>query len=83
MYTRMNQNSLAQFMKTRVRPVHISKPIQTIMVPSGPWPGATLVQKTILGTGVTYRCPEGPRSYRGKSARRIALRMRRELRGTA
>lgn len=77
------RNSLAQFMRTRIRPVHISKPIHTIMVPAIPAPGATLVQKTILGTGVTYRCPEGPRSWRGKSARRIALRMRRELRGTA
>ena len=81
MYIRINQNSLAQFMKTRIRPIHISKPIHVVMVPSGPWPGAPLVQKTILGTGVTYRCPEGPRSYGGKSARRIALRLRRQLRG--
>lgn len=82
-YERINRNSLAQFMKTRVRPIHISKPITRVMVPSTAAPGAPMVEQVVFGAGVTYRAEEGRRSYGGKSARRIALRMRRELRGTA
>lgn len=85
MYIRINQNSLAQFMKTRIRPIHISKPIHVVMVPSGPWPGAPLVQKTVLGQGVTYVGGASRIVLRGhgKSVRRAGKKRRRELRGTA
>ena len=88
-YVRINCNSLAQFMKTRERPIHISKPVETIMVPATAVPGSPLVQKTVLGRGVTrvVRKKEGEirRQYRGrgKSIRRIAIRMRHELTGAS
>ena len=88
-YQKVNRNSLAQFMKTRTRPIHISKPIETIMVPATAAPGSPLVQRVVLGAGVTriVRKKEGEirRQYRGrgKSIRRIAIRMRHELTGAA
>lgn len=83
-YERINQNSLAQFMRTRERVCHVSKPLATVMVPAGPWPGAPMVQKAMLGAGVTYK-RDGARRPRavfgsGKAGVRKLKRALREAR---
>lgn len=75
-YEKINQNSLAQFMRTRERIVHVSADLYRWIDKAG------ALHVGVTKPGTTYRAPNrGQRPNHGKSTRRLALRWRRELRG--
>ena len=75
-YEKINQNSLAQFMRTRVSIVHLSADLYRWIDKAG------ALHVGVTKPGTTYRAPNrGQRPNHGKSTRRLALRWRRELRG--
>ena len=74
-YEKINQNSLAQFMRTRGRIAHLSADLYRWIDKAG------MLHVGVTKPGTTYRADRGPRPNHGKSTRRLALRWRRELRG--
>jgi len=49
-WARINRNSLAQFMKTRLRYVHVSAPLVIVQVP-----GTAMFRTVPKRPGITYR----------------------------